>query len=68
MNSEDEGINVLFDEFVELFYSDYLTGVSVDKLRLKITKGFRQLIENCNSEQSMEVPNDQEKVKLLRQK
>ena len=58
IGNEDEAVVELLDIFIRAYYSDYLTVISVEQLRLKITEGFRQLRENDldgNSEDSMKI-------------
>ena len=55
---EDQAVDRTFDLIVEHHYSQYLTGINVEQLRLKVVEGFRQLRENDlsgNSEESMEI-------------
>ena len=45
-NNEDEAVVILLNNFVEAYYSDYFTIISVEQLKLKVTEGFRRLREN----------------------
>ena len=44
--NEDEIVATLLDNFLRTYYSDYLSVISEEQLRLKIIEGFRQLRRN----------------------